>query len=638
MEDYSFTSIKGTYMKASFSAFPDKFDDIESSVDRIKPFLIGDVDLTYGDLIDRINKTSNFFKAIGLEVGDCAVVACRDDLETAILFLAALQFGLTMAIIDPQSSATEATLLTDTIRPRAIFFEDSLLNATKLLSDTYSAEIFAIKPRDSRATRTKSGLLRIRPAVDLTADQYYPAVCDGFSANFIRNRDIPEDLTALILFTSGTTSQPKGVELTHRNLHAQFDTFIRHYGFDPDSRILNHLPLHHTDGLNQGPVIAFYACATWVHLSGNTIQNLPALLSAVMVNNVSHFITVPTIVALIEQLPPDFDNVFATPNFRFIASTAGYLDSGLWRRFEARFNVLIVNSYGLTETVSEALYCGPTTETRKIGTIGRPIDCEALVVDDKFAPVRTGETGELVIKGDNVMKGYFANHEANEAIFRDGWLLTGDLATMDEEGYFRIVGRIKNVIIRAGVNVYPEDVTNSVMQLPEVIDAVTIGVADYLMGEKVITCVTTSEYSPDLPGRVIEHCRQFLAREKVPDSIRIVDELPRGPAGKVILQELRTLIENDVNDDESAPGRELPIDAQVIQIAAGALDLPAEQLNLTASSETVKSWDSLSHLKMIMAFEQNFSIAMTPGEVMRIRSLADAAQIVREKSKVRDHL
>jgi long-chain acyl-CoA synthetase len=621
-------------MTTKFSIFPERFAYIAKAVKSNKPFVIGDQDLTYGEVIGRINKTSNFFEGIGLEIGDRVVVACGDDLETAILYLATLQFGLTIAIIDPRSSTAEATLLTETIGPQAIFFDEDLLNATLETSDVREGRHFAIKARRQSVQKSKFGLTLISGAEESGSDKSYPSVSDGFGTDFPKDRKIPEDQTALVLFTSGTTSQPKGVELTHRNLGAQFETFLRHYGFDESSRILNHLPLHHTDGLNQGPAIAFYAGATWFRRGGNAIKNLPTLLAGVKELNATHFITVPTILALIDQLSGKLDSPFSSPKFRYIASTAGYLDTELWSRLEEQLGTTIVNSYGLTETVSEALYCGPTADTRKVGTIGRPVDCEARVVDDEFAAVPCGTTGELVIRGDNVMKGYYSNREASQSVLRDGWLLTGDLATCDEDGFYQIVGRKKNVIVRAGINVYPEDVTNVVMQFPEVVDAVTLGMSEFVAGESVVTAVTASLEDDSLPGQIIEHCRKLLAPEKVPDKILVFDELPRGPAGKVILRELRNLIEARSGGEAVGPQEEKSVESQVVGIAATAFGILGENLDLSASSESTKDWDSLSHLKLIMALEQTFMITLSPDDIMQISSLSDAVDLVNEKSAV----
>lgn len=166
---------------------------------------------------------------------------------------------------------------------------------------------------------------------------------------------MPLDTVAYILFTSGTTSRPKGVEITHGNLLAQMQTFCRQYGYTPRTRLLNILPLHHTDGLTQGPVVALTAGASVYRPFIFSINRLSELIDNIYKHSITHFITVPSILQLIDAMDQQVDDGFHTDCFQYVISTAGYLDPNLWARFEQRFQTKIVNVYGLTETVCEAL-------------------------------------------------------------------------------------------------------------------------------------------------------------------------------------------------------------------------------------------------------------------------------------------
>ena len=170
---------------------------------------------------------------------------------------------------------------------------------------------------------------------------------------------------------------------------------------------------------------------------------------------------------------------------------------------------------GIDRRVSEALYCGPDETTRRIGSVGRPIDCEAWIVGADGEEVAAGATGELMLRGTNVLKGYLDDPEATRAVLHDGWFSTGDLAQQDEDSFFYIVGRKKNLIIRAGINVYPEDVTNSVMELDEILEASTLGVSDPILGQKVVVCVTPAGTQDGIVDLVTSHCTtQLCARKK----------------------------------------------------------------------------------------------------------------------------
>ena len=356
------------------------------------------------------------------------------------------------------------------------------------------------------------------------------------------------DTLAYILFTSGTTSRPKGVEISHQNLFAQERTFVRHYGLDARTQLLNVLPMFHTDGLTHGPVLALFAGGT-LHrpISQFRVDLLPHLIRSIYTLQVTHFITVPAVLSLLHNLAEDFSEVFTNPDFRFIISTAAYLDPKLWRNIESRFGVRTVNVYGLTETVCEALYCGPDDETRKIGTVGKPVDCAARIVDDASKDVAQGQVGELILKGDNVMRGYFRQPKETAEVPSNGWFHTGDLAKIDDEGFYSIVGRKKDVIITAGINVYPEDVTAVIRSMPDVVDAVTFGLNDDVWGERVVSCVQASDENVTIEA-VAAHCGANLSREKLPNKIFIFPDFPRGPAGKVITSEIKELVYSEINN------------------------------------------------------------------------------------------
>ena len=197
-------------------------------------------------------------------------------------------------------------------------------------------------------------------------------------------------------------------------------------------------------------------------------------------------ITVPTVLSLIARLGDEFSGVFRTDVFQYISSTAGPLEEDFWRSFEERFGTMVVNSYGLTETICEGFYCGPTPETRRIGTIGKPIDIDVRLIDENGADVPKGEIGELILSGTCTMKGYFDAPEETNAVLRNGWLHTGDLATVDLDGFYRIAGRKKNLIICGGINVYPEDVSREIAKMPEIVDVITVGLPDDIWGDRVV--------------------------------------------------------------------------------------------------------------------------------------------------------
>lgn len=611
-------------MPSNASRFPTHIAEIKARTGRKRPFLVGAPALSYGELFDAIGKTSHLFKDMGLAVGDRVVIACGDERDVAALYLACLATGVTAVMIDPASSAAEANLLITLAEPGIAFLDESLFAEASSIATEEGARVIAVKRAEP--SRTTFGLLRRRKAAEPGADDSYPGVLEPLPGELATLGDVAADTTAVILFTSGTTSRPKGVELTHGNLFAQFATFERHYGFDGQSRILNHLPLHHTDGLHQGPALALFCGGAWLRPPPVTLNTLPDLLYMAYRDQATHLVTVPTVFALMLRLPDEFDDSFRGPEFRFALSTAGYLEENLWRAIEDRFGVMVVNSYGLTETVSEALYCGPSPETRVLGTIGRPIDCEARIVDSAGADVPAETEGELLLRGGNIMKGYFRNPEATAEVLRDGWLFTGDLATVDGDGIYRIVGRKKNVIIRGGLNVYPEDVTNGILEVAGVLDAVTFGLDDAMLGEKVVSCVTLDGTREHTATSLVAQCRDSMTPERIPNDIFIVDDLPRGPAGKVELQKVKTLAQQlgaAALGDVDGSTRD-----KVFTIASSVFKVPVDTLSGRSDDQSTEGWDSLSHLELIMSLERSFGVRLGPREVMNIRYLDDAVDVV----------
>jgi long-chain acyl-CoA synthetase len=413
------------------------FDRAERSIKPTKLFVVGHRALTYGALIDQTRRLSTLFREIELRRDDRAVLATDDDLAAISIFVALLRNGITAVVLDPQASRPELQNLIRAADAKALFMDRAIIARSNVEASKRADA--AVVPIQNHATGNASFLRRLAnrvraepPALDELA---YPAVLQRLAPMKDLPREVPETTLAYILFTSGTTSRPKGVEITHRNLAAQMQTFVRHYGLNEKTRLLNVLPLHHTDGL-QGVTVTLAAAATLFRRVRFRVDRLPELLDTIYADRITHFVTVPSVIVLIASLDDDYEQCFATDDFRFVISTAAYLDERLWRRFEQRFRTQIVNVYGLTESVCEALYCGPDAPTRRIGTIGKPVDCEARIVDEAGRDVAPDTTGELLLRGDNIMRGYFRMPDETAAVLKDGWFHTGDLAATNEDGFY----------------------------------------------------------------------------------------------------------------------------------------------------------------------------------------------------------
>lgn len=581
--------------------------------------------LTYGLALDLSARMGTWFAQQGLKRGDRAIILSHDDMAVVALFLSCLRYGITSVILSTEASLEEQQNLIAAAKAKAFLMDKDAIARLKPQG--------AVLPVAPEAELRAPGLLG--KMMGKKADEAsFPGLVQGLApATGLDDDPLPLDTVAYILFTSGTTSRPKGVEITHGNLLAQMKTFIRHYGYTPRSNLLNILPLHHTDGLTQGPVVSFVAGCSVFRPLRFSIDRLPALLDSLYKYRITHFIAVPAMLQLIEALGGKDTDVFKNEAFKFIISTAGYLDPHLWERFEKTFGVMVVNVYGLTETVCEALYCGPTPESRKLGTIGKPVDTECRIVNDNGQDVEDGETGELWVRGPHIMKGYFEMPaETAEVLTGDGWFKTGDLCTRDAEGFYNIVGRKKNIIIVGGINIYPDDVANILRKLPGVLDAAVWGEHDDTWGETVNAAILPQPGATVNEAHLSEEFLKNGAVTMLPRRIHVVADFPRGPAGKVIVRDLRAQIEA-ANTQGAKKVNEQDLQGAVITVAAESFKCPASSLTLQSTAETVKGWSSLAHVEFMLNLEKQFGIKVEPRDILSVRSIGDALAVVERKKK-----
>lgn len=559
--------------------------------------------LTYGAAVERIGRLTSLFGRLGLAPGARVVLATRDDLALATIFLALVRNGLTAVVLNPESRATELATLVDAADASAAFV-DSHLRERLLPAQTAALAVVELDSPQAAYPR----MLETEP-VAAPPPQVDP------------------NLTAYILFTSGTTSRPKGVEITHRALFAQMATFVWQYGFDGRTRLMNLLPLHHTDGLTQGVVVAACAGASLLRPMRIRVYQVGEIVDACHELRATHLIAVPSLLALMMSLGERYHDALRSDWFEFVISTAAYLDPGLWQRFEETYGVQVVNVYGLTETVCETTYCGPDAATRRVGTIGKAVDAEVRIVDESGSPLPPGSEGELVVRGPHVMKGYFRAPDETAKVLRDGWFHTGDLATMDPDGFLRIVGRKKDVIITGGINVYPEDVNAVLRAMPGIVDAATIGLPDERWGEVVVSGLATGSGAQPSEQDIAAHFLRHASPEKLPREFHFFTELPRGPAGKVVRSELARMISERraATRHESHSGN---VRERVLKVAAEAFKCRPEELSENSTAGQVDGWTSLAHVEFLMALEQEFSFVLQPEDILRIDRIGDAMKLV----------
>jgi long-chain acyl-CoA synthetase len=411
------------------------------------------------------------------------------------------------------------------------------------------------------------------------------------------------------------------VELTQHNITLQMRVFIEQLRVDSTSKIFNILPLHHADGILAGVTLAFFAGAT-LHRPGRfSLHDLPNLMDYIYREGITHMITVPTVLALMQRLGDDYTETFQSGDFKVLVSSAGFLATDLWRSFEERFKVRVSNGYGLTETVSMFSFCGPADNTFRIGSVGMPVVSEIRIVDDSGATLSPGAEGELLVRSELVMKGYINNPQASADAVADGWFRTGDIARIAPDGKLEILGRKKSIIIHGGINIHPEEIIDAALEHHGVVHAAVFGEPDEIWGEVAVLCIVDDPAASPSEEELQTFLRNRLACEKIPSEIHRFPDFPRGPAGKAVLHELREQValrkETRNFSDEGDPFE------VIVGIGAALLKMPRESLSHSSSADTVKGWDSLLHLSFIMAVERTYGVQFLPREIMAVRSVGD---------------
>ena len=346
------------------------------------------------------------------------------------------------------------------------------------------------------------------------------------------------DDVAALQYTGGTTGVSKGAMLTHRNLSANVQQSITWLHCAHASEvILSALPLFHVFGMTVCMNFPVGAAATMVLLPNP--RDIPEVVKAVVKHRITLFMGVPAMFQAINQFPgiehQDIRSV------RICFSGSAPLPLPVLERFEQLTGSHIIEGFGLTET-SPVTHVHPADGLRKPGSIGIPFpdtDCRIVDLDTGAKDVAAGEPGELLIKGPQVMAGYWNMPAETAGVLKDGWLHTGDLATMDEDGYFSIVGRKKDMILASGYNVYPDEVDGVLMKHPAVLEAATIGVPDPKRGESIKSFIVLKPGEHATAEQIVAYCRSNLAAYKVPRIVEFRESLPKSGILKILRMALR---------------------------------------------------------------------------------------------------
>ncbi len=351
--------------------------------------------------------------------------------------------------------------------------------------------------------------------------------------------DIEEDELAVLIYTSGTTGFPKGAMLSHKNLLSNVKSSIKAIHINENDRFIIFLPMFHAFSFTVCVLIPLYCqCNLTVVKS---IQPFSKILKAILFDRITVFVAIPQVYNVLSGKKIPGWLLWLNP-VRVCVSGAAPLAGEVLRRFEARFKTPLVEGYGLSEA-SPVVSVNPLDGVRKPGSVGPAIPgVEIRIVDEQGNFLKTGEIGEVVVKGPNVMKGYYNRDVETKMILKDNWLYTGDLGKMDEDGYLYIVDRKKDLIIVNGMNLYPREVEEVLYRHPAVQGAVVVGKKDETHGEIPVGVILLKEGMSATDQELRKFCKEHLANFKIPHRFEFWKEVPMTGTGKILKREVKRII------------------------------------------------------------------------------------------------
>jgi long-chain acyl-CoA synthetase len=478
---------------------------------------LDDAEVSYAVLADAASRVAGWLRELGVEPGDRVGVTLPNIPQMPIIYYGILWAGGVVVPMNPLYKSREFGYA---------------------LSDSGAKALFAW---DGVAAEAEKGAADAGAAfVSVSAAEFVAEVMTHEPAPFTDRADAD---TAVILYTSGTTGSPKGAELTHANMTRNAEISVGLVSLSPDDVVFGGLPLFHSFGQTVGMNASI--------LVGATMTLIPRFeptkaLEILQRDKVTIMLGVPTMYVALLQHPDKAD--YDLSSLRVCASGGASLPVEVLRGFEQAFGAFILEGYGLSETSPVASFNFADRE-RKPGSIGQPVDgVEFKLIDDEWNEItEVGAIGEIAIKGHNVMKGYYGKPDATAWAIHDGWFRSGDLARRDEAGYYFIVDRSKDMIIRGGFNVYPREIEEVLYEHPAVATAAVVGIPHPTHGEEVAAAITLKPGASATEDELREFCKERVAAYKYPRVVWVTSELPMGPTGKILKREIE--IPQDVATD-----------------------------------------------------------------------------------------
>jgi long-chain acyl-CoA synthetase len=474
-----------------------------------KIFLISEADkrqFTYREFENVVRRVAGLLAAKGIRKGDVVSLLLPNSVEYVIAYFACWHLG---ALAGPINSLLKAQEI------------------EYVISNSESKVVLVASEFVPRIENNDFVVFDDVAQVDAEPIEPTPVDCDD---------------EAIIIYTSGTTGKPKGCLLTHGNVIANARQISSWLGFTDTDRLLTMMPLFHMNAVSVTTMSALYAGGSTVVSSKFSASRFWQIISDYRITS---FGSVATMLSMLLSTYPDgVPPGLNTQQLRFAMCGSAPVPAEVMKRFEETFNCLVVEGYGLSESTCRSTF-NPPNRRRRPGSCGLPIGNEMRVVDDADRDVRDGSLGEIVLRGENILKGYYKNPEATATAFRNGWFHTGDIGYRDADGFYYIVDRKSDMIIRGGENIYPREIDEVLYQHPSVAAAAAVGVPDDLYGEEVAAVIVLKDGAKSSEQEVIDFCKARLADYKCPKTVHFVHDIPKGPTGKLLKRELVKMLKEN---------------------------------------------------------------------------------------------
>ncbi|WP_082234450.1 long-chain-fatty-acid--CoA ligase [Halobacillus massiliensis] len=480
-----------------------------------KAVIFKDESLTYSQLKEKVDRLAGAWDAMGFIKGERIGLMISNHPDYIVSYYAAQRLGLIVVQINPRYTARELLQIIRDSSMNYIVTERSSLDAVDKVKDI-------------------GGLSKIMIAGE-TGSDLNELICEFPVITKVMSCDPKEDI-AVIQYTGGTTGKMKGAMLTHFNLLSNVLQSYLMYGdrmVKGEEMVLTATPLYHVYAMTSAMNLGIYIGATNLLISSFEVEKV---LNLIKQHQPTFFPGVPRMYNAFVNFPSVEE--YGLHCLKFCSSGSAPLPVEVIKKFERLTGAVIGEGFGLSEA-SPSTHRNPTNGVRKIGSIGLPLPgTESKIIDEECNELPANSVGELIIKGPQIMRGYWRNEEETNYAIRNGWLYTGDLAMVDEDGYFYIVGRKKEMIINGGFNIYPQEIESVLYEYPDIKESAVVGIPDARQGEVVKAFVVPKENCTVDIEELKGHCYRNLTRYKVPKQFEIMKELPRNTVGKLLKRKL----------------------------------------------------------------------------------------------------